>query len=124
MGNIPLTLQSIVIAGLLGLLVGMGGGGFIVYEFYSPRLALCKTENASLGETIKVQNAGVKRLADEGIARAKKAGEAVAAAQASAIESQRHALDVMSRQPPAGVEPCVAARSLITEELARLKGVK
>lgn len=112
-------LQGMLIAACAAFVLGFGSGGYAVHAFYSPRLELAKSQVKDLGDKLKEQNDGIEKQAKAEKARAAAAAKELAAVKTAAEQAERDWLDLLQRQPAAGIDRCTAASALITEELAK-----
>lgn len=112
-------LQALLIAVVIAFLTGASSGGWAVHGYYSPRLELAESKIKDLGDKLSEQNDAIKKQVQAEKDRAKLAAKAIAEAKTQADQAQRDAMDILTRQPPPGVDRCTAASSLITMELAK-----
>jgi len=101
------------------LVAGMLMGGLAAHAVYSPRLDLAVERSRGLNDRIGEQNKAIEALQSAGAAQAKKAKTAVDAANSARRRAESRAAELMKREPPAGVDLCVAASALIREELGK-----
>ena len=114
---VSLKLTAVVAAA--AMVVGAGLGGWAAHAFYAPRLELERTRVDALAEVLNTQNLAVERLEAETKERARRAAAAIAAAQKEAEQAMLDAMDILTRQPPPGVDRCTAASALVRQELAK-----
>ena len=100
---------------LLGAVLGLGIG----YWHYSPRLAAAKGDVAVLADKLKQQNAAIEKLAAVAAEREAAVAAAIAQARDARQESDRLAAEILAREPPPGVDECLAASDFIRQELNR-----
>lgn len=114
---IPIPPSVLLAAGVFA--AGFGLGGFLVHDWYSPRLELSEHRVDALKDALDTQNTAVADLKAKGEANAKRAAKALAAAEQARIEAERAALDIIALPAPEGADRCVSASALIRKELAK-----
>lgn len=83
------------------------------------RAAEWKASHDSLRAATDAQADAVRRLVTESAQRSERAMAALQEAARAASRFQQDARDILASRPPAGVDPCVAAREAFAAELAK-----
>lgn len=114
-----LDFRVLLIGAAAAFIAGLVAGFVATEMYYSPRLALCRQQSDALTAQLDEQNKGIEALLADRDKRLKEAQHAIDLAKAASREDKAAAVKIISKELPAGVSACEAARSLIAEELKK-----